>query len=253
MPFIIKPNANLSNGEVAEIQAHLLSYWKGNDHEYVLRKRQLEPTLDSVLHKVDGKIIGSLMMARHELDNPFFDNRLVVTFSLAVKQKGYKGNLIWKLGPIWAKRHFGRFWFLKSVVGASTIGSPRVYESFCQLFPEVYPSLGAIERPEVIEFQKRYMREVRGQAFAFDAHGVVVNLNYQDIDVTDDWDRVFKAKNPKVNDFFFETGIFERRGDRIIRTDRELVCCGVRSLKHVFGYKTRPETLEMPEVPSVTL
>ncbi|MEM7039059.1 MAG: hypothetical protein AAF570_18925, partial [Bacteroidota bacterium] len=138
----------------------------------------------------------------------------------------YRKNLIWRTGHFYATRNVGRLYPLKRTIGISKVFSPKVFEHFIRLFPNYFTGRGN-ER-----FQEAALELVRdvfradglsiGDDFCFESP--FVNRD----DISAEWDRAYKARNPRINAFFFENGILKKDGDRIFRTTRCLIACGYR-------------------------
>ncbi|NER83742.1 MAG: hypothetical protein F6K42_30200, partial [Leptolyngbya sp. SIO1D8] len=63
----------------------------------------------------------------------------------------------------------------------------------------------------------------------FGSHYCFALLDFDSIDITEDWERHYKAKNEAINEFFITNEIIKFEGDRIYDNNIGLIVCGYRN------------------------
>ncbi|GAA4272421.1 hypothetical protein U6A24_10265 [Aquimarina gracilis] len=69
----------------------------------------------------------------------------------------------------------------------------------------------------------------RGVQLKFDSNYCFAILDFDPIDITDDWERHYKAKNKAINEFFITNEIIKFKDNRIYDNNIALVACGYRN------------------------
>lgn len=234
MEIHLKTSRTLDSDEITGLQQLMLAYWENHDSNYVKNKIVNGPNMDIVMVKNKEEVLGCNLYKLHKLANPFTERETpIFTFAVAYKKKGFRGNILWRLGSWYARKNLGPFWFLRSVIGVSIISSPKVFENFSTLFPLVYPTIDKETPSQVATFLQTYLNDYRNVPYELDDSCCYEYPYLESCDVTDHWEKHLKAKDETINEFFFERGIYIKKNQRIFRGEKILVACGYRSLRLV--------------------
>lgn len=185
--------------------------------------------LDIVLIKKERDVMGVSYYQTHKTKTPFSSRKLTsIYFGIAVKNRLYSGNIIWKMGNWYANKNISYLYPLKKVTGVSLISSPRVMENFIKLFPHNTFNFSDSQKSQVITFANNYLQTSIGIPVELKSSFILDREN-ENTDITDNWNRYHKSRNPKINDFFISNNIIEFNKDRILRTSKVLVAVGYRN------------------------
>ena len=192
---------------------------------------------DIVLLKREIDVMGISYYKTHKIKTPFSKGKTpVIHFGIALKNRLYSGNIIWKMGQWYAKKNISFIYPLKKIVGVSPIVSPRVLENFIKLFPNNIFNFPVTKKEEILQFANQYMEQFEGRNQIIDIYYTQDNPEKicKLTDITDDWNRYYKARNQKINDYFVANGVIEFKKDRIFRTSKTIIALGYRSLSDNF-------------------
>jgi len=194
--------------------------------------------LDIVLIKKEKDIMGVSYYQTHKTKTPFSSRKLTsIYFGIAVKNRLYSGNIIWKMGNWYANKNISYLYPLKKVTGISLISSPRVMENFIKLFPHNIFNFSDLQKNQVIEFANNHLQTSIGMPIELKSSFILDQKN-DHTDITENWNRYHKSRNPKINDFFISNNIIEFNKDRILRTSKVLVAVGYRNALDNFKKKS---------------
>jgi hypothetical protein len=228
--LIEKSKKDLDEKEKEQLERIIKRYYKGAKQEFLDQRLRDGPDFHLVLQKEDDEIqAASFYHSQKKAGSPFSKHANIVHFGISVKKEGYKGNVIWKNGSFYARKNFGRSWLFKSGIGISAICNPKVLENFIKLFPFNYPFSKQDDFPKVIEFLDGYFKE-RNMNIVLDQDFCFHDNNLYPTDITQEYDRYYRSKNEKINERFFELGLFEKHKENIFLTGKHMVICGYRNM-----------------------
>lgn len=226
---LIKAIPDLTPLEQEQLAIIVKRYYPTAGDTYVHERTKIDCGFDLTLLKDAQRILGVSYYSLHHLPTPFTRHATpVIHFGQAMKQEAYQGNIIWRLGTIYSLRKMGILFPFKKVMGVSTIVSPRVYEKFKQLFPMTFDRLGQPHGRAVHGFLNYYLQKARQLSMDVDHDFCYTYPHVGEDDITDDWERFYRAKDEAINALFFERGILVRRNGRIYKSGKHLVACGYR-------------------------
>ena len=229
MEIVKKKREDLEPSERDQFTDFIKTYIPGINQEYIDERVLKGPEFDIVLLKDKEELQAVSCYHLSHLKTPFSKKEIpVLHFGTSMKSRSYKGNTIWKLGNWYGKHEISPLYMLKRVAGVTHTYNPKVFENFIRLFKCVYPYPNG-DNQEVLTFLKHYLNNFRGINYELDDHFCFHDPNVENTDITDDWERSYKAKSEEVNELFKKLGIIEERDGRIIRTGRHIVACGYRN------------------------
>ncbi|MEM7381624.1 MAG: hypothetical protein AAF361_10570 [Bacteroidota bacterium] len=198
-----KPH-ELSNKEKDQIKVLLKRYYPTANEEYISSRLSNKYGFDIVLLKYRGIVLGANYLKLDRLKTPFHHKKIwVVYFGQALKNEYYKGSVIWRAGHWYAKKNISSLYAVKRTVGLSVISTPKVFEHFTKLFKNHIPNLGSYEVGKSISITN-FLRNTfgkRGVRLKFGSNCCFALLDFDPIDITEDWERHYKAKNEAINEF----------------------------------------------------
>jgi len=210
----------------------LKRYYPTADEKYINNRLSGEYGFDIVLLKTHGIVLGASYFKLDKLKTPFCNKEIpVVYFGQALKNEYYQGSVIWRTGHWYAKKNISNLYPIKRTVGLSIISSPKVFEHFTKLFKNHCPNLGSYGTGKSISIAN-FLRNTygkRGLQLKFDKNYCFAILDFDPIDITNDWERHYKAKNEAINAFFIKHEIIKFEGDRIYDNNIGLIACGYRN------------------------
>lgn len=225
-----KPH-ELSNKEKNQLKNLLKRYYPTANEEYINARFSNKYDFDIVLLKKYGIVLGATYFKLDKLKSPFCDKEIsVVYFGQALKNEYYEGGVIWPTGHWYAKKNISYLYPLKRTVGLSVISNPKVFEHFTKLFKNHFPKLGSIEAGKSFSIAN-FLRNTygkRGVSLKFDSNCCFAMLDFDPIDITNDWERYYKSKNDTINEFFIENGIIKLKDGRVYDNNIGLIACGYR-------------------------
>ena len=228
--IIQKSVSLLTETERNQISTIIKRYYPSAQNAYIEARVKKEQGFDIVMTKEDDKILGVSYYSLVKENTPF-DKKpiIIVQFGQAMKVQGYKGNIIWQLGRWYANRNIGYHFPLIKAAGISAIVSPKVYENFVKLYPHTYPNPINPSNETIISFLNTYYHKYRDIDIEVDSDCC---YNYSTIeidDITNDWQRVYKAKDERINQFFIDKGIIKFENGKIYKGAKHLMVCGYRN------------------------
>ncbi len=226
-----KPD-ELSNKEKSQLKNLLKRYYPTADEEYINARLSNKYGFDVVLLKTHGIVLGASYLKLDMLKTPFYNKEIpVVYFGQALKNEYYGGSVIWRTGHWYAKKNISHLYPIKRTVGLSVISTPKVFEHFTKLFKNHCPNLepyGTGKSISITNFLRNTYGE-RGVPLKFGSNYCFAILDFDPIDITDDWEKHYKAKNEAINEFFITHDIIKFEGDRIYDNNIGLIACGYRN------------------------
>ncbi len=226
-----KPD-KLSNKEKNQVKNLLIRYYPTANEEYVNSRLSSKYDFDIVLLKTRGIVLGASYFKLDKLKSPFYNKAIpVVYFGQALKNEYYEGSVIWRTGHWYSKKNIGYLYLLKRIVGLSIISTPKVFEHFTKLFRNHCPNIGSYGGGisiSIANFLRSTYRK-RGVQLKFENNYCFTVLDFDPIDITDNWERHYMAKNEAINEFFIKNEIIKFEGDRIYDNNIGLIACGYRN------------------------
>jgi len=228
--FAQKTTKTLNELEKKQIIDLLKMHFPNKDSSEINQLTAGNQNLDIVLLKKEKDIMGISYYQTHKAITPFSSKKLtIIYFGMALKNRLYSGNIIWKMGNWYANKNISYLYPLKKVTGISLISSPRVMENFTKLFPQNILNFSDSKKSSVTAFATNYITESIGISAKLKSSFVLDQEN-ESADITENWNRYYKSRNPKINDFFIDNNIIEFRKDQVFRTSKVLVAVGYRNI-----------------------
>lgn len=226
-----KPH-ELPNKERNQLENSLKRYYPTANEEYINTRFSNKYDFDIVLLKNHGIVLGASYFKLDKLKTPFCNKKIwVVYFGQALKNEYYQGSVIWRTGHWYAKKNICYHYPLKRTVGLSVIGNPKVFEHFTKRFKNHFPNLGPRRAGKSISIANFLQNTFgkRGLQLKFGSNYCFTIMDFDPIDITDDWEKHYKAKNEAINKFFIKNEIIKFEGDRIYDNNIGLIACGYRN------------------------
>lgn len=242
----LKKLEDLRFSEKQQITTLIHKYYPGDNflkHKFLEEDNQM----DIVLLKNEHQLLGISFYKTSYLLTPYSSNKLpVIHFSMALKSPLYKGNLIWKLGFWYAKRFLGLLFPFRKSVGIMTVVSPKVLESFSKLYPESLKDASHSCSTEKYNFLQDYLKAHYGIKESLHPNLSFETQTSSEINITQHWNKYYRAQNEAINTLFFERGILRKEGDQIYKTSKRLVISGYRNPlkwnKNIIAFGVKPKT-----------
>lgn len=232
MESIIKKTVHdLTSSEKEQIATLIREYYLQPDNVFIDYQIEKDRHFEIYMIKEGETVLGLNMYKARRAKTPFSKKVIpVVHFGLAVKKRGYRKNVIKRLGMKFGNEKIGWFHPIKRMAALSTICSPRVFEHFIKW----YPAAGEILRSGPNQEHVRYLNDFYPgpDELRVDAHCCLEFPGVQKHDITKNWERMHKSHRPEINQLFFDLGILEQEGDQVFRNGRHLVAFGYRAPLH---------------------
>lgn len=221
----------LSIKEKEEITSLITRYCTNIEQEYIDNRITEKCQDDIVLLKDGNSTLGVSYYKIDKIVTPFTPKAIpVIKFGQALKVGDYPKSVIWKLGNWYAKRNISYFYPMKEIVGVSTILSPKVFEHFTKLFPNHFPNvLNIVGSQDLIPFLNEYFNTIHALRISIDTNFCSDYPGLLEREITADWEKMYKAKDERINKLFISAGIIEFRGNKIYQSKKSLVVCGYRN------------------------
>lgn len=230
--FIQRKPSELSHKERSQVKALFKRYYPTVNDKYINDRLSSAYGFNIVLLKSHGIVLGASYYKMDRLKTPFSKKKIpVVQFGQVLKNEHYKGSVIWRTGHWYAQKNIGYHYYIKRIVGLSMISSPKVFEHFTKLFKNHCPDLAPMELGKSISIAD-FLQDIygkRGVELKFGTKHCLALLDYEPIDITNEWERHYKAKNESINTFFIDNEIIKFKGDRIYDNNIALIACGYRN------------------------
>jgi len=228
MQIIQKKIYELSRSELDQLKTLILRYYKSASDKFISDRLEKDYGYDIVMLKKEDIILGVnfyhlIKYKKEHWSRPSY----VLHFGQVMKKSGYRGNIIWTLGKWYSRKNISPLFLLQNVTGIASFISPRAYENFILLFPKYHAELKTDCDRNVNNFLSDYFNRLRGMSidykdgFCFDSADLEVE------DITDDWNKIHRAKNEEVNRLFINKGIIKMVNNRIYKMPRHITVCGV--------------------------
>ncbi|MEO9511100.1 MAG: hypothetical protein ABJN84_02600 [Flavobacteriaceae bacterium] len=233
MPYLVqKKTKELSNDEKWQLITLLKRFYTGTNQRFIDARVSNSCTFDIVLVKNKGVLLGASYYKVGRLKTPFFKKEIpVIQFGQALKNEFYKDGIVQRSGCWYAKKNIGKLYLLKRAVGLSMIGNPRVFERFTKIFKMHYPNLHDDVRGKKVPIAN-LLQNVYGESgveLHFDTHYCFTKMDFEPIDITNDWEKYYRSKDESINQFFIDKKIILFKGDRIYDNNIALIACGYRN------------------------
>lgn len=228
LKIILKKVGELSFQELEQLEALIYRYYPSASPKFVSDRLKKDYGYDIVMIKDGDSIQGVnfyhlIKYRSNRLSRPHF----ILHFGQAMKKSGYRGDVIWKLGTWYARKKLSRIFLLQKVTGMASFISPKAFEHYIKLFPRHHYEPKTEEDKDVLSFVTDYFNKVRSipthynHGFCFDS----TDLKKEDI--TEDWERIYRAKNEQFNQLFIDNGIIKTENERIYKMPRHITVCGI--------------------------
>ena len=238
----------LTSDERAQISNLLEQFYPNSTQEYIDNRVLIDNKFDIVIAKENENILAVSYYKYVEIKSPFSKKKLpVIHFAQALKKSETKSGAIMNLGTPYVIKKLGYNYMFREALGITCIIAPKVYEKFVKNADEFYPNH---EKPnqlnqEILTCLNNFFdshREINihiDDSCCFDYKGVPGE------DITKNWDRYYKSKNPAINQYFVDKGIIYFKNDRVYKTSKHLVAIAYRHpikflLKNIFRRSVNP-------------
>lgn len=229
MEILIKNRSDLKPSEKEQIASLMKTYIAGINQDYIDLRIEDGAAFDIVLLKNEDALLAFSYYHLTHVVTPFAKKKIpVLQFGTSMKDKGYKGNTIWTLGNWYGRNKIDRLFLAKKIVGVTHTYNPKICENFNRLFKNNYPFKNTPLK-EHVQFLENYLGELRDMKVTLDRNLCFTDPNVANTDITEDWERMYKAKSSDINDYFFKIGVVKKVGNRIIRTGVHVVLIGYRN------------------------
>lgn len=228
MQIIQKKIDELSCSELNQLKTLILRYYNSASEKFISDRLEEDHGYDIVMLKEGDTILGVNFyhLIKYKKDR-WSRSSFILHFGQVMKRSGYKGNIIWTLGKWYSRKNISPAFLLQNVTGIASFISPRAYENFILLFPKYHAELKTDSDRHVHHFLSDYFNRIRGistdykDGFCYDSSDLDIE------DITNDWEKVYRAKNEEVNRLFINKGIIKVEKNRIYKMPRHITVCGV--------------------------
>lgn len=228
MKIIQKKVHELNHSEREQLEALIYRYYNSASPKFISDRLEKDYGFDIVMIKKKDIILGvNFYHLIKYKEKRWKRTQFILHFGQVMKRSGYRGNIIWTLGNWYSRRNISYAFLLKNVTGLASFISPKAFEHYIRLFPRYHFELKSVEDTKVHQFMIDYFTKLRGievtynDNFCFDTNDLKVE------DITNDWNKVYRAKNEKINQLFIDKGIIKIEDERIYKMPRHITVCGV--------------------------
>jgi len=228
MKIIQKKVHELNQSEREQLELLIYRYYKSASPKFIADRLEKDYGYDIVMIQ-NGDIVEGVNfyhLIKHK-EKRWKRTHYILHFGQAMKRSGYRGSLIWTLGNWYSKRNISWAYLLQNVTGLASFISPKAFEHYVRLFPQHHFELNSEKDQHVCEFMVDYFAKVRGITVTYNDNFCFDTSDLKKEDITEDWDRVYRAKNEKINQLFIEKGIITKESDRIYKMPRHITVCGI--------------------------
>lgn len=228
MKIIQKKVHELTRSEHNQLEKLIYRYYKSASPTFIADRLEKDYGYDIVMIK-EGDIVQGVNfyhLTKYKASR-WSRTQFVLHFGQAMKRSGYRGNIIWNLGIWYSRKNISRVFLLKNVTGIASFISPKAFEHYTHLFPRYHYETKTDEDKQVLDFIDNYFNVGRGMSIAYDQGFCFDSANLSKEDITDDWNKVYRAKNDKFNQLFYDIGIIKKENDRIYKMPRHITACGI--------------------------
>jgi len=229
MKILAKKLNQLNASELEQLEALIYRYYNSASPKFIADRLKKDYGYDIVMLK-KGDIIQGVNfyhLTKYKA-KPHSRTQYILHFGQAMKRSGYKGNIIWRLGIWYSQRNIGWAYLLKDVTGIASFISPKAFEHYTRLFPRHHYKLLNEENHQVLDFIGGYFNHFRGLAVNYGPGFCFDSSDLKKEDITDDWERVYRAKSESINHLFTKSGIIEKKNGRIYKLPRHITVVGIR-------------------------
>lgn len=228
MKILQKKLHQLTVSERDQLEALIYRYYQSASPRFVAERLEKDYGYDIVLLK-KGDIIQGVNfyhLSKHSEGN-WARPSYVLHFGQVMKRSGYRGNIIWTLGTWYARKNISRAYLLQDVTGLASFISPKAFEHYTHLFPRCHYELKTDDDREVKDFIVDYFNNFRGMPLAYNQDYCFDTKELQREDITEDWDRVYRAQDETINQLFVQQGIIRMEAGRVYKMPRHMTVCGI--------------------------
>ncbi len=250
MRIIQKKVNQLNSSELKQLEGLIYRYYHSASPKFISDRLHKDYGFDIIMLKKGDDILGVNFyhLTKHRKDN-WSRTNYILHFGQVMKRSGYKGNIIWTLGTWYARKNIGRAYLFQNVIGLASFISPKAFEHYIRLFPKHHFQLQTDQDKSVRDFIIDYFNNTRGMTIDYN-HGFCFDTTDLDIeDITEDWNKVYRAKNDSINDLFIENGIIKMQNNRIYKMPRHITVCGVRRPFPLRKQLNLPQPIALQKVP----
>ncbi|MEM6718170.1 MAG: hypothetical protein AAF611_02540 [Bacteroidota bacterium] len=228
MKIIQKKVHELNHSEREQLEALIYRYYNSASPKFISDRLGTDYGYDIVMIK-KGDIVQGVNfyhLIKYK-EKRWKRTHFILHFGQVMKRSGYRGNIIWTLGNWYSRRNISWVFLLQNVTAFASFISPKAFEHYIRLFPRHHFELKSEKDQQVREFMVDYFTKIRKITVSYNDNYCFDTTDLEKEDITADWDRVYRAKNEKINQLFIEKGIITREGNRIYKMPRHITVCGV--------------------------
>ncbi|MEM6687748.1 MAG: hypothetical protein AAF617_18370, partial [Bacteroidota bacterium] len=228
MKIIQKKVHELNHSEREQLATLIKRYYNSASPEFIADRLDVDYGFDIVMIK-KGDIIQGVNfyhLIKYK-EKRWKRTHFILHFGQVMKRSGYRGNIIWTLGNWYSRRNISKVYLLQNVTGFASFISPKAFEHYLRLFPRHHFEMSSEKDSTVQQFTVDYFTKVRGITVTYNANFCFDTLQLQKEDITDDWNKVYRAKNEKINQLFIDKEIIVKEDNRMYKMPRHITVCGV--------------------------
>ncbi|MEM6298424.1 MAG: hypothetical protein AAF740_07025 [Bacteroidota bacterium] len=223
-----KKVTELTTSERNQFEALIYRYYQSASPRFIAQRLDKDYGYDIVMLKKGDVIQGvNFYHLTKYRQGTWKRTHYILHFGQAMKRSGYRGNIIWTLGTWYARRNIGQIFILKNVTGIASFISPKAFEHYTRLFPRHHFIRQTAEDKQVCRFLDGYFNTYRGMSVNYHDNFYFDSPDLEKEDITEDWEKVYRAKNEAFNRLFVEMGILKVENERIYKMPRHVTVCGI--------------------------
>ncbi|MEL6358826.1 MAG: hypothetical protein AAFQ01_02695, partial [Bacteroidota bacterium] len=203
-------------------------YYQSASPQFISDRLEKDYGYDIVMLKKGDLIQGVNFyhLSKHK-DGRWNRTNYILHFGQVMKRSGYRGNIIWTLGSWYARKKIGRAYLLQNVTGLASFISPKAFEHFTLLFPRHHYKPKTEREKSIRHFIVDYFNRTRGMSLHYNRDFCFDSPDLEQEDITKDWEKVYRAKDENINQFFVDSGIIKQENGRIYKMPRHITVCGI--------------------------
>ncbi|MEO1259523.1 MAG: hypothetical protein AAFZ15_12030 [Bacteroidota bacterium] len=228
MKIIQKKVTELNHSESEQLKALIYRYFNSASPKFIADRLEKDYGYDIVMIKKGDLIQGVnyYHLIKHKEANWNRPN-YIFHFGQAMKRSGYRGNVIWRLGNWYARKNIGATYLLQNITGIASFISPRAFENFTLRFPKCHAELKTDCDINIRNFLTDYFNRIRGISINYNHGFCYDNPELEKEEITEDWNKIYRAKNNAINHLFIKVGIIKMENNRIYKMPRHISVCGI--------------------------
>lgn len=229
MPIILKNVNELTTSEKQQLEELIHRYYKNATPKYISNRLEKDLGYDIVMLK-EGEVIQGVSyyhLTKYK-GSGWSRSSYVLHFGQAMKRSDYRSNIVMRLGWWYCRKYMGNLFLLKNITGVAYFSSPKAFEHFTHRFPNYHCDVQTENDTKAQRFVADYFNNVRGLSINFQAGFCFESKDLNPKDITEDWHRLYRAKNEAFNQLFIRNGIIEMKDNRVLLKPRLMTACGLR-------------------------